>query len=137
MQRTLIVTMIATMAALVGCSGSDGTQLYEVSGTVSYDGKPIKHGEIIFVPDTSKGNSGAGGYADVKDGKFKTKYQKGVVGGPYLLTISGRPNLGAGEDEAEAVYATGGSKYMLFPVQQLPYDLPKSDTTLEIDIPAQ
>ena len=110
--------------------------LYEVEGTVTYQGKPVKDGEIIFAPDTSKGNVGPGGYAIIKNGQFKTTKNKGVVGGAYILTVSGRP-LATGESEVGEAFATGDLEYMLFPVQEMTFDLRREDTTLEIQVPAE
>lgn len=51
----------------VGCGGP---KTGDVSGTVSYDGKPIEHGSISFVPVDGRG---PGGGAAIRDGKYEAK----------------------------------------------------------------
>ena len=60
---------IGTVAALlVGC-GDGGLKRYRVSGDVSFQGKPVPAGSIIFTPDTAKGNAGPQGTANIIDGR--------------------------------------------------------------------
>ena len=45
---------------LVGCQGGD-PQPVPVSGVVRLNGKPLDHGEVMFIPDdTERGRSGRG-----------------------------------------------------------------------------
>src|SRR5204862_378695 len=70
--------------AAVGC----GESRVEVSGEVTFDGKPVPAGRIYFNPDFTKGNDGPQGYADIKDGKFDTRNKgKGACGGPTIAVI--------------------------------------------------
>ena len=75
--------------ATAGCGG--GPKMYPVSGTVTYDGKPLPAGQISFEADVTKGHDGPQGMAYIKDGRFDTAQQKGkgVLGGPYVIRIQG------------------------------------------------
>src|SRR5690349_13504580 len=72
-----VAAFLAAAALVAGCGG--GEQFGEVSGTVSYDGKPVEDGAITFVPD--KGPTAGGG---IKDGKYSAK----VPVGPAKVSIS-------------------------------------------------
>lgn len=65
-----IFLLAATM--IVGCGGSE---LSEVTGTITYDGKAIENGSIAFTP--ADGNGPTAGSA-IKDGKYTA--QKVPVG---------------------------------------------------------
>ena len=52
----LAVAVLAGAALLSGCG--DGEKLYDVSGTITFEGKPIPKGLIFFDPDPTKGTPG-------------------------------------------------------------------------------
>ena len=70
--RIATVCLLA-IGLLAGCSG--GVGLGEVSGTVTYDGKPVELGSISFIPIDGNGPSGGGA---ITDGKYMA--QKVPVG---------------------------------------------------------
>jgi hypothetical protein len=81
--------LMATASVLfAGCGGS---KRYEVSGRVTYDGRPLPAGVIYFDPDVTRRNDGPQGYAIIKDGAYSTaaKGGRGVAGGPYVVRIEG------------------------------------------------
>jgi hypothetical protein len=45
----LLLTVLPVLIAATGC-GPTGPKLYPVSGTVSWNGKPLPEGDIIFAP---------------------------------------------------------------------------------------
>lgn len=111
-----------------GCGDRDGTTRYNVSGTVTYDGKPVPVGTIVFMPDGSKNNQGPPGFAKIKDSKFDTAYDgKGHIGGPHVVRISGFDGRRA-EELPEGI--------RLFPDYTSPVDLPKEGTTHDFDVPS-
>jgi len=112
--RWLLPTLACCLA--LGC----GSKLHHVSGTVTFKGKPVPQGKIYFSPDGSKGNKGAAGFADIKDGAYDTKAKggQGTIGGPVIVTIQG----------------SDGSK-ALFVEYKTPVDLPKEGTTKDFDVP--
>lgn len=119
-----------SLATWTGCGGNaGGPERYDVSGTVTFAGKPVPYGQITFDPDASKGNSGPQGYANIRDGKYDTSSSggRGVIGGPHRLLISGFDRLSANEDDPATP---------LFPQYSLSLDLPKKDSTQDIDVPS-
>ena len=127
--RTIRCSMAtALLAAMLGC-GSEGTERYELSGTVTYDGKPVPKGFVTLTPDTSKGNDGPGGGAAIVDGKYRTEAGKGIVGGPHVVRIVGYDGVPArveGEDLPD-----GRS---LFSPYQVSVDFPRQDSEYNFDI---
>jgi len=74
--------------ALSGCGGV-GT-LYPVSGKVTVDGKPLKDGQVSFVPDKEKGNKApVAPFGKIKDGSYSldTKGQPGAPAGWYQIMV--------------------------------------------------
>lgn len=52
----------AVVVSAVGCGGGDRVEVYPVSGTVMYEGKPmVGGGSIAFVPTTPRPGKTAGG----------------------------------------------------------------------------
>lgn len=64
---------IALTASVVGC-GADGPPMYDVSGSVSLDGQPLRDGDIVFEPLDQQYGADAG---KVIDGKFAFKAKGG------------------------------------------------------------
>lgn len=119
------------LPALHGCGKSnDGPQRYKVSGSVTYDGKPVVAGFVTFAPDTSKGNTGPGGGAPIRNGQFRTDADKGIVGGPHVVRIIGYDGIKTvmeGEELADGK--------PLFDPFETSIDFPKQDTTQDFVIP--
>jgi hypothetical protein len=81
----LAVCGFAVVACLAGCSRSGG--MTEISGTVSYDGQPVKKGMITFVPANGSGPTAA---AKIAEGK----YSLNVAPGEKLVRIEGYKVVG-------------------------------------------
>jgi hypothetical protein len=124
------VVLFGILPALVCCLalGCGGAKTYRVSGKVTFKGNPIPVGKIVFTPDKSKGGTGPAGYAVIKDGNYDTSAAggSGVVGGPMIISIQAAESEGDIDKPAKA----------LFPQYQTTADLPKSDSTKDIDVPA-
>src|SRR5262245_345575 len=121
--RETTVLVLFSALLLNGCSSGDGQQRYRVSGDVKFDGQPVPYGEVLVTPDGSKGNSGAQGIADIKDGKYDTQGSRapGFAGGPTVVRVMAFRDAGGKELICEYEYQA---------------DLPKSATTHNIDVPA-
>ncbi|QDU75611.1 hypothetical protein Pan97_26450 [Bremerella volcania] len=84
---------LAVCLLTIGCLSSFACQAkspdrFVLSGEATYDGKPIPSGELIFTPDTGRGNKGPQGKARIRDGKFSTENDgRGVVGGPHRVEL--------------------------------------------------
>ena len=109
-----------------GCGGVDGPARYRVSGEVRYEGKPVPAGEIVFRPDTNKGNDGPGSVARIRDGRYETDSGRGVVGGAYVVEI-------VGFDGVPSAESLDGS--VLFSPQSKEVDFPLSAVTQDFDLP--
>jgi hypothetical protein len=108
-----------------GCS--EGEKLYNVSGTVTYDGKPIAKGLIFFDPVATKGTGGGQGFANIIDGRYNTaEMGQGVRGGSYDVRVNGF-------DGKEANDAPFGQA--LFPEYTGTADLPMADSTYDLEVP--
>lgn len=124
-----------TLSLLAGCGGEHG---YDVSGDVTFDGKPVPAGSILFTPDGSKGNTGPTGYATITDGHYDTAAAGGkpTIGGPMIVAIEGQdPSAPAPQDAGNA----SGEKTIktLFPHYETAVELPKESTTKDFEVPAE
>jgi hypothetical protein len=100
-----------------------------VSGTVTYDGKPIPMGLIFFDPDVTKGTGGMQGFAEISNGKYNTAENgQGVRGGAYEVRVNGFDGKVAPDSPAGQP---------LFPEYRGATDLPKEDSTYDLDVPKQ
>lgn len=115
-----------------GCSGGnvDDPRNMGVSGKVSYNGQPVPFGQILFSPDSSAGNSGPQGIAEIRNGAYNTAASggKGTVGGPHVVRISGFAADPATGNEDNPVAA-------LFPDYETKVDLPKGASTQDFEVP--
>lgn len=113
----------------LGCQrGDDGPQRFRLSGTVTYNGKPVPKGFINFNP--AEGNPGPGSGAEIVDGKYETREGKGIIGGPHIVIITGSDGVPY-EECGETVQ--GGKQ--LFPRYQTEVDFPKEDGEENFDVP--
>jgi len=112
-----------------GCGSQENS--YRVSGKVTYDGKPVPAGRVIFEPDAAKGNTGPQGFAVITNGEFDTARpgSKGSIGGPMLVKIDGFDGVPRGEEGPPL----GTPLFPAGDVQEL--DLPKADSTHDFAIP--
>lgn len=122
--------LIVGLVISVGCGPRGGEGRYRVSGKVTHGGQPVPAGQIIFEPDAEKGNSGPQGFAEIHNGLYDTNLfeGKGTVGGPHRVLVSGFDRFS--KDETDTVK-------QLFPEYSTALDLPKGESTQDIDVPAQ
>jgi hypothetical protein len=105
-----------------GCQSESGPTRYRVSGKITFAGQPVPYGEVLFTPDSGKGNSGPQGIATIQEGQYDTAGSRapGVAGGPTIVEVT-------------ALAAPGGK---LLCEYRFSIDLPKADSQHNIDIPA-
>jgi hypothetical protein len=77
--------LLMGLPLLVGCGRGSELQREAVSGTVTYQGKPIPDGAITFVP--LKGTQGPGAGALIRDGKYTVVAGGGVPVGTYRVEM--------------------------------------------------
>ena len=84
------VLCMGEVIAAGGCSRPPaGPVRYPVRGSVTYAGKPVPAGRIVFEPDRAAGNSGPAAYGSIVAGRFTTYPRMGAVKGPHVVQISG------------------------------------------------
>jgi len=82
------------LAWAAGCGGPGGPERAVVSGSVTYDGKPVDDGMIRFVP--AEGTKAPSSGAVIKGGRYTANSQGGVAVGTYSVEILGnRPDPSA------------------------------------------
>jgi major membrane immunogen (membrane-anchored lipoprotein) len=87
----LAATLVA-LGLLTSCSEDDGLgKRFPVSGTVTYNGKPLEQGTISFVSEDLRTNYGASG--PIKEGYFTLSTggnDDGAQAGKYKVTITAK-----------------------------------------------
>jgi hypothetical protein len=124
------------VSAVICCFAGCGDGGNPISGTVNFNGKPVPSGKIYFIPDESKGNVGAPGYATIENGAYDTSAAGGKSPqlGPMTVGIEGfDPNATAttpGDTSGEVTVKA------LFPYYQTTTDLTADSSTVDFDVPA-
>jgi hypothetical protein len=114
-------------ASLTGCEES-GPPRFHVAGTVTYEGKPVPAGSILFQPDPAAGNEGPYGNATIKDGKFDTRIEgEPTIGGSQIVLIEAFDGKVQNPEYAPYGQAIGGG-------YQQQHHLPQADATLDIEL---
>ncbi len=123
--RCVFVALSLLSLCVTGCGHDSGRE--SLAGSVTFDGKPLPYGEIIFRP-----KAGPEGSATVRDGKFSTdEGGQGITRGPNTLIVTGyaaEPVSNADETKATETAPP------LFIGYQQEADL--SAATFDIDVPA-
>jgi hypothetical protein len=80
---------------LCGCGSKASIPMGYVSGTVTYQGKPLDHGTVVFMPEGS--GTGVPAMAEIApDGSFEMRLgagQKGAPVGKFIVTVTCREKL--------------------------------------------
>src|SRR3954452_23234255 len=86
---TLAVSILVPLGIVLGCSNSSRPPRYPVTGTVTYQGKPLAGAVITFVPTGADGEA-ASAFSDA-DGKYAlTTWEAGdgARPGEYRVKVS-------------------------------------------------
>ncbi len=114
--------LVLALFLVVGC-GSD-EKLSQVSGTVTYDGKPVPAGTIFF--DPVAGGAKSQGFATIKNGEFDTAQGgRGLGAGKFQVRV-------LGFDGKEANDAPLGRS--LFPEHTQSHEQTGANATLDIKV---
>lgn len=96
----LMVVVGGIAAASAGCGSSDGLDRKEVSGTVTFDGKPLPNGSIQFQPKAADGGVAVSGGSTIEAGRYRIRREQGLTPGTYQVVIlSHASSLPGAEDE--------------------------------------
>jgi hypothetical protein len=116
----LFIVAIVSLA-MTGC-GEDGPTRYQLTGAVTFDGKPVPRGYIVFTPDTAAGNPGPGTQVEIVDGRFETGAKEGTIGGKHIASITGFDGQAYQDGPV-----TNPNGHLLFSDRIQPVDLPQAD----------
>ncbi|MEX1039113.1 MAG: hypothetical protein WDZ51_00680 [Pirellulaceae bacterium] len=139
-RRAFVLTIgLVSLCGALGCGADDSGSRFQLSGTVTYEGKPVPFGRIDFVPDSTAGNSGPAGYADIVDGKYDTsKTGKGTSGGAYVANVSGSsaPPVVQTVGDEEFFKNPPAVTTSLFQNVRIKTDIPKETSTIDFEVPS-
>ena len=111
----------------VGC-GSSSSTTHQLKGKVTFAGKPVPAGRVFFLPDSTKGNSGPGGFAEIKDGVYDTAEKGGgTFGGPLIIRIDG---FDGNKTATDPIGQPWFLNYEIFA------DYPRGNAVRDFDVPA-
>ena len=114
------------LSSLSACSRGSPSR-FDLSGTVTFNGRPVPAGLIAINPDLSKGNDGPQGLAEIRDGRFDTRgLKKGGPSGPVILMIDGFDGVA----QPESPYGKP-----LFVGYKVRVELPAAASEQNIDVP--
>ena len=122
---------LAALVLLQGCGGEKGPEKYEVSGQVTYGGKPIKSGDIRFEPKGGLVNAQTMSYARITNGHYSTE----TVGGAHFVNIRDLTgDIDMGDAESQGSKPLFGLEYR-GDVDLPPIDQVKGAAEKDIEIP--
>jgi hypothetical protein len=112
---SFIATAAFCLPGLVGCRDENSLELFPIRGEVTYQGKPLPEGTVVYLPQDSPGARQATG-AIQPDGSFALMTRDendGAMRGSYQIAIYAyKPHPGepATREEHEALAKKGGLK---------------------------
>jgi hypothetical protein len=125
-RRHCLILLPLLVATVAGCDR--GPERFPLSGTVTYDGKPIPQGFVYFTPLAEKGNAGPEGSGSIANGGYATDPHFGSIGGPHLVRIVGY------DGNADPPMWPLGQPLVKYAVE---VDLPRDRATMNFDVPKQ
>jgi hypothetical protein len=123
-RRAAALFLFPAVLVCVGCSGEN-----RISGKVTFKGKPIPSGRIMFAPKDGKG--GQAGFANIVNGEYDTAAPggKGVGKGAVVVSIEG------GEVGTPAAKSGEAAGKPYFPRYETTMDV-TGTMTKDFDVPA-
>ena len=119
------------VVAGLGCGRSNRLTRYAISGAVNHGGSPVPSGTIRMEPDSDAGNRGPATMLSITDGKYQSEAGFGVLGGKYIVEITGMEKMTKEQLEAFA------KPKSLFAPYTAKIDLPKQDSVQDFEIPVK
>ncbi len=131
--RWQAVVWICLCSALAGCGG-DGITRHQVSGTVTFQGRAVQDGAIVFEPDASVGKIAPTSFARIEKGRFQTDRAQSPTAGKYKVRVMGYDESKVKKDVAPGEIVDVPE---LFPEYVLEAEIPVPDGKLDIEVPAR
>ena len=131
--RSACVFLLAVLVS-TGCGPRDR---YALSGSVTFDGKPIPAGTITFVPFGAGKPGRTAAFCEIKAGKYDTKTGRNPGSGPHRVMISGCDGVPYKSQMGEIVEDHPMGK-QLFPTHLVEIDVPeKNGSVFDYAVPAK
>ena len=131
--RSACVFLLATLVS-TGCGPRDR---YALSGSVTFDGKPIPAGTITFVPFGAGQPGRTAAFCEIKAGKYDTKTGRNPGSGPHRVMISGCDGVPYQSQMGEIVENHPMGK-QLFPTHLVEIDVPEENgSVFDFAVPAK
>ena len=111
-----------------GCgSPEEGPAKFHLSGKVTFEGKPVPQGKVLFIPTGD--TVGPAGQARIVNGQYSTQEQGGtpVIAGDLLAQVEGFEADAPGQEVAKA----------LFKPFETAHKMTNADGTFDIEVPAK
>jgi hypothetical protein len=90
---TRIAVRLVCLAMVVGAGAgcSKQARVGQLSGKVTFKGRPVRAGYISFTPNSSEGNLGKVKVAQIRDGAYDTAREAdpGLSPGPTIIRVAG------------------------------------------------
>lgn len=118
------------VAAILVLSGCDSQARHQLSGTVTYQGKPVTMGSVRFEAEHSAGNVTPVCYAQIVDGKYEMKPEERPATGRYRVLV-----MGIDESRIKKEPGVPWEMPELFPPYTTTIDVPQPNGTFDITIP--
>lgn len=123
--------MLCVLLVSAGC-GTQGR--FDVTGSVTFNGKPVPAGTVTFVPMGSPAGRVAG-FCSIRDGRYATRKGRSPGSGPHLAIVDGYDGV-AFERRVGDLIEDHPLGSPLFPSHSIDVDLPaKHGTVLDFAIP--
>ena len=122
------LAVAACLAIVAGC-GNPNVERQHIQGKVTFRGKPVTTGQILFNPVETEGKGGARGGARIVDGHFDTSGERGLAApvGQVTVLVTG---FSVGEEDSEA-----GPGDPLFKTYKTTLEVTGETTTFDVDVP--
>ncbi|CAN5886907.1 hypothetical protein BH23PLA1_BH23PLA1_28370 [soil metagenome] len=135
--RTKSIATALTVPLLLICNamgcGGDGLPREGVSGSVSFDGKPLESGIITFVPTDP--NTPTQGGTTIANGTYSIPRSQGLVPGKYKVIVSSGSGEGSVEKPVEDLEELGPGMPPVPAAEAIPSQF-SGNTVLEANVTA-
>lgn len=86
---------------LAGCGGSQGPEMVDIEGTLTYQGAPVSDGALELIP--KPGTEARMTPVMVRNGEFSARGERGVAIGEYQVVFHSYQRTAGGDGEQEGM----------------------------------
>jgi hypothetical protein len=127
--RAFNLCFVSAALLVAGGCGEKTLDRIRISGTVTYEGKPVEFGAIFFEPTESVGKIAPTVYLPVRGGKYDSE-DNGPIKGKYRVTVGGMDKSKETKDD-DGITNTP----QLFPDYKFEVEIPPPDNKLDVEVP--